>query len=371
MKYLREFSRVFVGLVFIFSGFVKGVDPLGTAYRIEDYFIAYQTDWAIPLALLLSILLCTFEFSLGVLLLFKVRMKLTSWLLLLIMLFFTVVTFFDALYNPVPDCGCFGDALKMTNWQTFGKNILLMVFTLIIFVDRKQNKQFWGNVPEITIAGITALGFVWFSLWNYNNLPLIDFLPWKTGKRVIVENPQPVKIYLTFENSKTGEKKEYLSPNYPYADSLWLTQWKYTSQRVEDPNQLPGIDLAVFDETGNVITDQFLANPDFQFIVVSYDLAIVKPGSFDKISDLYPKIDSLGYSMIGLTATLPEEFEKYKSLVGESLQFYSADDVALKMMIRSNPGLLLLRNGQIIGKWHYRNVPDFETLNREFLTAGK
>ena len=370
MRYLREISRILVGVVFVFSGFVKGVDPLGTAYRIEDYFIAYQMEWALPIALLLSVILCTFEFSLGVLLIVNVRMKLISWLLLGVMSYFTILTFFDAIYNPVPDCGCFGDAIIMTNWQTFGKNIVLMFFTLIIFIQRNSFKKLWGNVPEISIAGITFLGFVWFSMWNYSNLPIIDFLPWKTGKRVIVENPQPVRIFLTFENIATGEQKEYLSPDYPYSDSLWLAQWKYLSQRVEDPNQLPGIDLAVFDEAGNMITDQFLANPDFQFLVISYDLQKAKPESFIRINNLYPKIDSLGYSMIGLTATLPENVQSIKGLFHEYMEFYSADDIALKMMIRSNPGLMLLKNGQILGKWHYRNVPDFETLWNEYLSKG-
>ena len=139
-KIFTLISRLLVGCVFVFSGFVKGIDPLGTAYRIEDYFIAFGTQWAIPLALYLSVFLCTVEFSIGILLLLNVRIKEVAWLLLLMMLFFTCTTFYDALYNPVPDCGCFGDAIKLTNWQTFLKNIVLMVFVLTIFLNRKKIK---------------------------------------------------------------------------------------------------------------------------------------------------------------------------------------------------------------------------------------
>jgi uncharacterized membrane protein YphA (DoxX/SURF4 family) len=175
MKFVRNFSRVFVGLVFIFSGFVKGVDPLGFAYKIDDYFIAYGMQWAEPLSTTLSVLLCAFEFSLGVLLVLNVKPKLIAWLTLLIMVYFTGLTFYDALYNPVPDCGCFGDAIKLTNWQTFYKNIVLILFALLVFLQRKKFKSPYSQGVGLFLLLLVPLTFIWFSAYNYRNLPMIDF----------------------------------------------------------------------------------------------------------------------------------------------------------------------------------------------------
>jgi len=136
MKFIRNFSRLLVGAIFIFSGIVKGVDPLGTAYRIEDYFIAYGIEWAIPLSLFLSVFLCTLEFMLGISLLFNAWVRRTAWLLFPLMIFFTLLTMVDAIWEPVPNCGCFGDAIKLTNLETFYKNVVLIVFTAIIFYGR-------------------------------------------------------------------------------------------------------------------------------------------------------------------------------------------------------------------------------------------
>ena len=148
MKFLRILSRYIVGIVFIFSSFVKGLDPMGTMFKIEDYFIAYGTEWAMPFALFLTVVLCTAEFVVGILLVLNVRIRIVSWLLLIMMLGFTAMTFYDALYEPVPDCGCFGDAIIMTNWQTFYKNVVLMVFTLIILFTGRLAKPAWRPSVE-------------------------------------------------------------------------------------------------------------------------------------------------------------------------------------------------------------------------------
>ena len=161
MRFLRNFSRILVGLVFVFSSFSKGIDPMGFAFKIEDYFLAYGTGWAVPLAIYLSIALCTLEFLLGMALLFNLRLKHLAWPLLALMIFFTIFTFFDAVYNPVPDCGCFGDVVKITNWQTFFKNVVLVFFVTLIFADRNQYKSFLPAKREyialILIAGVFAV----------------------------------------------------------------------------------------------------------------------------------------------------------------------------------------------------------------------
>ena len=174
-------SQILLGLLFIFSGIVKGVDPLGTAYRVEDYFVAFGTDWMIPASLVLSFLLNASEFVLGALLLANVKPKLTAWLTLLMMGFFTLTTLNDAFNNPVPDCGCFGDAIIMSNWQTFYKNLAINVFVLIIFLEKKSIAVFYKNRTEWVLAFSFIILFLGFQYFNYRSLPMIDFMPWKLG----------------------------------------------------------------------------------------------------------------------------------------------------------------------------------------------
>lgn len=369
MKFLRNFSRLLVGIVFIFSGIVKGVDPLGTAYRIEDYFIAYGTEWAIPLALFLSISLCTLEFVLGISLLFNAWIKRTAWLLFPLMVFFTLLTLVDALWTPVPDCGCFGDAIKLTNWETFYKNIVLIILSALIFRYRKRYQP-----PRLTGYGfivllLFTLGFAWFSKFNYDHLPVLDFRDWKVGKDMIPEGSGEAKVYLLFRNAETGEEKEYLSPDYPWQDSVWMSKWEFVDQRMDDSEVLRAHELIIEDSLGNDLTETFIGNPDLQFLVISYDLWKSDMDAFRQLNDLYRELDSDGLSMIAITSTLPEDVATFKETAGldRHFDFYYGDDVVLKSMVRANPGLMLLKDGVVLAKWHYNDLPAYDELRQEFM----
>lgn len=362
-------SRWLIGLLFLFSGFVKGVDPLGTAYRVEDYFIAFGADWMLPSALFFAFVLITVELLLGGMLVLNIKPKLTAWLVLLMMAFFTLTTLNDALYNPVPDCGCFGDALIMSNWQTLYKNLVINVFVLILIFNLENLRASYRNSTEWTLSFALIALFVGFQYLNVINLPMVDFRAWKIGNRLFAENPQPVKYYLSYKNKKTGEIKEYLSPDYPYNDPEWVENWEFVSQRVEDPNRIPGINLAIIDFAGDDVTNDYLKNPDYQFLVVAWDLASTDAGSFQKIAKLYEKANAAGYSFIVLTATLPQKIQYFleRENLSFAIPFFNADDIALKTMIRSNPGLVLIKNGEVINKWHYNFLPDWEDLESEYL----
>lgn len=367
MKIVRTIFRILVGLVFIFSGFVKGIDPLGTVYRMNDYFIAFGTTWAMPLSLTLTIFLCTLEFVIGTSLIFNLYIKGTSWLLLPMMTFFTILTFFDALYNLVPDCGCFGDAIKLTNTQTFIKNLVLMGFVVPIFMWRKKFKPSLKRWSQFALIGFFSIAFAGMSVYSFRHLPFIDFMDWKIGNNVNKTDTKPVQFYVTYKNSQTGETKEFLAPNYPWNDSVWMSQWVFVSQRTADDGTPSAVMLQLEDETGADNTAAILGIPDFNFIVVTYDLATADQESLKKLEKLYQKVSEQGYSFIAITSTLSEEVNAYRTKNNMNIPFYYADDVVLKTMVRSNPGLILINKGVVVNKWAWRDLPDFDELNRNYL----
>ncbi len=367
MKIFAFISRILVGLVFVFSGFVKGVDPLGTAYRMEDYFHAFGTPWADPLALLLSITLCAVEFTFGIALLLNLRLKALAWPLLLLMVFFTGLTLNDAIFNPVPDCGCFGDAIKLTNWETFYKNVVLMVFVLIIFFYRKKFVPWLTPRAGAIAVAVFFAAFTLFSVYQYRHLPMIDFLGWKKGADLVPDNPGKSKVYLTYRSRVTGEEKEYLSPNYPWNDSAWVAEYEFVEQRVDDSEVIRGHSLQIFDAEGADLTELIVPNPDFQFIVAAYSLDMSSRRGLERVRELFDAVSREdGYSFVLLTGSLEDEIREARAVLGDDLEIYNADDVELKMMVRANPGLILLRDGIVLGKWHWRDIPDYADLKKEF-----
>ncbi|MFZ4521889.1 MAG: BT_3928 family protein [Bacteroidales bacterium] len=371
MKILRTVFRILVGLVFVYSGFVKGIDPLGTVYRMEDYFIAFNIPMFIPLSIYLTVFLCTLEFLLGISMLFNIWIRKTVWLLVPMMLFFTILTFFDAVYNIVPDCGCFGDALKITNVQTFLKNIVLMGLVLPIFAWRKKYRSLLPSAGDISVLLLTIVSFSAMSIFCYRHLPLKDFMGWKVGNQVNKKATLPVTFYVTYKNKKTGEEKEYVSPNYPWNDSVWLADWIFTNQRVVDPNKDQGLVLRVEDQHGTDYTSSVLDNPDYQFILVAYNLQETHPEGFLRILPLYKKATLDGYSFICLTNSLPSEIKKFRMNHGTAFDYYNSDDVVLKTMVRSNPGLILMKNGIVLGKWGFRDFPSYDEVKATFMNNPK
>ena len=362
-RVISNISRWIVGIVFIFSGFVKGVDPLGTAYRIEDYFIAYGTEWASFLSLGLSVLLSVTEFVIGIALISGMRMQFVAKALLLIMIFFTGLTFYDALYEPVPDCGCFGDATKLTNWETFYKNLVLMVFVLLIYANRKKFTLSISKSFQTFLLVVYFLGFGYFSFYNYYHLPMMDFRAWKVGKQMNPEGEQETLVYLTYRNMETGEKEEFLSPNYPWNDSTWLANWEFVDQRTEVVGDLPDHGLFAEDEEGNDMTSVVLDSPDL-LLFVAYDLSKVPQKVFDKIALIDEFASSKGNGIVWLTSSLPEEVSALSEQYPTLYEVYYADDIVLKTMVRSNPGLIWMDEGVVKKKWHHSDFPQGNELEQ-------
>ncbi len=370
MKIAHFISRIIIGLVFMFSGFVKGIDPLGFAYRLEDYFQVWGTEWMMPAAVAISILLSAMEFVLGFVILFNFKPKVSSWLLLGVMAFFTCLTFYDALENPVPDCGCFGDAIKLTNWQTFLKNVVLLVPTLILFSWRKNVADRYSNIKAYGIAGVVTALFIALCVYCYLHLPIIDFMDWKKGNKMYIEaeSALPVKYYVTYRNKETAEEKEFLLPNYPFNDSVWMSQWEFVNQRVDDPNVRYGADLQIVDLEGNDVTDLIIKTPGNNFILVAWDIEKANKQSLIDM-DLFARQSIRdGYNFVVLTSSLPEEIDKISTELGLGLMFFQADDIILKTMIRANPGLILMKDGVVVDKWSHLDFMEYRDFKNKMLT---
>jgi uncharacterized membrane protein YphA (DoxX/SURF4 family) len=370
MRIVRVISRILVGIIFIFSGFVKGQDPMGFMFKLEDYFIAYGWDWAMPFALTLAVILCTIEFSIGTALLLNLWPRLAGWGLLAIMTAFLILTFLSALNNPVPDCGCFGDAIHLTNWQTFFKNLFLMIPTLAILRTIKMSKPLFSSRAQSIVLCVIFLLFGSFTVYSYNRLPYFDFMDWKEGRDVTPAGAGQAVTYLIYTNTATGETTELLSKDLPWQDSVWMSQWEFSTIRVDDSMVRKGHDLLIYDSTGTDVTTGFIDHSSFQFLLISYDLNTANIKALEEMSAFYQEAAQEGYSFVLLTGTLLTEATGLIRRLELPYEIYNADDITLKTMIRSNPGLILMKDGLIMEKWQYHCFPDFKAAREEYLLNG-
>lgn len=361
-KLLVIISRWITGLVFIFSGIVKGVDPLGTAYKLQDYFAAYNMEWADGLSLFLSISLCSLEFVVGTALIFNLWPKLTTRLLAVIMVFFTLLTFYDAIFAPVPDCGCFGDAIKLSNWQTFYKNLVLMIFVVLLLRQQYPRMKISQVKRHLLVLLIVAIAFVSFSWYNYQHLPMMDFRPWKIGNDMLGDQNAETKVFLTYRHKLSGEIKEYVSPNYPWNDSVWLANWEFVDQKFVSDAPLVAHNLRAEDMAGNDFTSALLGGNNM-FLLISYDLHDISGGSLRHLQEFTKLLEKNKLEAAVITASLADDAEQFLLKNHLNLSVYFADETVLKTMIRSNPGLVLMHNGLVKGKWHHNDFPDEAALN--------
>jgi uncharacterized membrane protein YphA (DoxX/SURF4 family) len=349
--------RIILGLTFIFSSTMKGIDPTGTAYRVEDYLDAYNLVWLHGSELYLSFFLIVVEFVLGVALVFKLYIRLAALGALLIMAIFTVLTYFDATYNLVPDCGCFGDAVKLGAWETFYKNIFLIILAIVLFFKRNSIKSKVPNWLQTVLLIVFTVGYLYFTLYNYNHLPMVDFRDWKVGRDMKTTGLENKKTYVTYKNKETGETKEYLAPDYPWNDSVWMAKWEFVGQRIDESGAIVPHNLFIQDYEGNNVTREIIENPDYQLILISFDIEAANPEGFIKAAALSEQAEKHMVSFALISSSGQEEIEKFKEVYHIYYPSYLADDTELKAMIRSNPGLILLLNGVVMNKWHFNDFP--------------
>lgn len=358
MNILRFVSRIIIGLVFIFSGVVKAIDPLGSAYKFHDYFQAFNLGFLNNLSLPLAILLCTAEFISGFSVLTGFRQKTGMWVVLILLAIFTPLTFILALTNPVSDCGCFGDAIHLTNWQTFGKNIVLVLFLIALFTGKNQIRNIFSKITEWVIILSVSILFIGFSLVNLRYLPMIDFLPYKTGvkiadKMIIPEGAAPDLYSTTFIYEKDGVRKDFKINNYPADDSTW----KFIDQKsvlIKEGYKPPIHDFSISSLNGDDLTQRVLSYQGYSVLMISKKLSEAGQKSLAKGFKIGKFCIANGIDFYILTSSGKDEIRSYDN----GLIFCSTDETTLKTMIRADPGFILLKNGTISGKWSLANVPE-------------
>jgi len=367
-KITVEISRVILGVVFVFSGFVKAVDPWGGAYKILEYFSTFEfTDlnhFAIPLSFIQAIV----EFGVGYCLLLGIYRRNSSILVFIIMLFMTPLTLYLAIANPVSDCGCFGDALVITNWQTFYKNIFLLIAAVIVLLNFRLMTPFFTRKGYFSAALWGVIFITGVSFYCYYYLPVYDFRPYKIGvnipqKMIVPENAEHAVYEVKLIYSKDGKQKEFTMDNYPKNDTTW-TFVNSESRLIKKGYQPPIHDFTITSAEGADLTEKVLSNPSYTFLLIARKLNEAGDTNVDKINDIYDFSKSMKYGFYALTASLPDEIQSWTVNTGAEYPFYMMDDTTLKTIIRSNPGLLLIKGGTIIGKWPNTRLPKINEMKK-------
>ncbi len=362
-------GRLLLATTFIFSGYVKAIDPLGTQYKITDYLQVFGLGSVIPdwMTLVTSIALSTLEFSIGIFLLFAIRRRLISKILLLVMVFMTLITLWIAFANPVKDCGCFGDVIKLTNTQTLGKNIILLAIAIGLWRKPQSMVRFISKPTQWIVINYTVLFAVASSLWSLWHLPLFDFRPYHIGANIkkdmeIPKDAKQPQFETTFILEKNGQQKEFSIDNYP--DSTWKFIDSKTTQTEE--GYVPPIhDFSIEDrKTGEDITQEVLQDKGYTFLLISPSLANADDSNFGTIDQIYEYAQDQGYRFICLTASSDKDIAKWQDMTGAEYPFYTTDATTLKTIIRSNPGLVLLHDGTIIHKWSHNDLPTEEAFSQ-------
>ena len=362
-KIAVNICRALIALTFVFSGFVKAVDPIGTQYKIHDYLSAWgldawNADW---LTLTASIALSTAEFFIGMMLLFAIQRRVVSRLALMLMTAMTILTLWIYISDPVSDCGCFGDAITLTNGQTLAKNIVLTAAAIIMAIWPLEMARLIRKNTQWIVINYTVVFILAVSGYSLYYLPQFDFRPYHVGADIkkgmeIPEGAEQPEFVTTFILEKDGQRKEFSLEEYP--DSTWTFIDSRTVQTKK--GYVPPIhdfSITTVDE-GEDITEEIVADKGYSLLLVSPHLEQADDIHFDEINRLYDYTKQHGYRFLCLTASTEEAIGRWKDRTGAEYQFANTDETTLKTIIRSNPGLVLLHNGSIKGKWSHNALPD-------------
>jgi len=376
-----NFCRVFVGLLFIASGLIKANDPMGFGYKLQEYFdvfhIAFLGDFATGIAMLL----CIVEIVLGALLLCGFWPKKVTMALLVTIIFFTFLTFVSAFFKVVTSCGCFGDAIPLTPWQSFGKDVVLLLMIVYLYLQRDRISALTSSAALRTaiLVCVTVLS-LGFTLYTYYALPIVDFLPYKVGNNVpaLMKLPAGQKgdeyeILYQLKHKSTGETKSmndklYLKSGI-WEDGNWEIVGDPERRLVKKGYDIKIKDLNISDASGTDYTKELIENPYYNLVVVAYDLRKTDTAAFGRINALALKAaEEFNVRTVMLTSNAAQDAQSFSERNKLFIEIFYADAVPLKSMVRSSPGLLLFKNGVVVDKWSAAFLPDFETLNEKYFS---
>jgi uncharacterized membrane protein YphA (DoxX/SURF4 family) len=370
MKILAQISRILVGVLFIISGFIKANDPLGFSYKLDEYFGVFHMPWLTHISLFMAIVICAFEIGLGVALLLGAKMRFTAWSLLLMIIFFTFLTFWSWKFDVVKDCGCFGDALHLEPFQSFMKDVVLFILILFIFIGKDEIKPLFGDRASTIFAyGGFAASFL-FSVYCYLHLPVIDFRPYAIGKNIsegmrLPDNAVKDSVVMVFTYEKDGKKQEFTTEQLKNIDDTW--KFVDRKDKVIREGDKPAIhDFTINSADGTDVTKDVL-NMKNVFLLVSYDINHANEKVQGKINDFVALCQKDGIEFIGMTSSSPKEVEDFRHRNNSMFQYYYTDMTTLKTMIRSNPGLMLVQNGTVKAMWHYNDWPSYDEAKKLLL----
>ena len=360
--------RLILAATFIFSGYVKAIDPLGTQYKIQDYLVAlglqaYAPDW---LTLTTSMALSTLEFSIGIFMLFAIRRRLTSRIILIFMSVMTLITVWLVIANPIKHCGCFGDAIKLTNSETLLKNIVMLTCSIVVAIDPLKMVRFISKSNQWIVINYTIIFILISSTLSLYTLPEFDFRPYHIGASIrhgmeMPKGAKQPKFETTFVMRKNGVQKEFTIDNYP--DSTWSFVDSKTVQTEE--GYVPPIhDFSIErNDNGEDITQQVLNDKGYTFLLISPHLENADDINFGDIDQIYEYAQQQKIPFYCLTASAEEGIQKWQDITGAEYPFCTTDETTLKTIIRSNPGLLLIKDGMVIQKWSHNELPQENELN--------
>ena len=362
---MRHFTRLcwaLLGIVFIFSGFTKLNDPVGTAYKLEEYFEVFAIDvpalsglfeWLKGSSRFLSVGLSALEVVLGVALLLRWYLRQTLYALLALLVFFAFLTFYSAFFKRVTDCGCFGDFIKLTPWTSFSKDLLLLgLWAVVFFNQRFLRHSYVRGTPGLMVMTFATALAIGVGVRALGHLPYFDFLPYKVGNNIgqLMKPAEAPRYHYTFaRNGQTMEAEQFPAD----------TTWKYQAMTVLNPGKSTPVitDFVVSDPEGNNVTKQVLTGNKLILIVQNTNKA--DRDRFGQLNALFAaaarsrkKID-----VLTITSTSAGKFDSFRHDVNLATPFYFADATVLKSVIRSNPGLLVLKNGTVMAKYHYHDIP--------------
>jgi uncharacterized membrane protein YphA (DoxX/SURF4 family)/peroxiredoxin len=369
MKYLLWLLRIVVGVLFIFSGLIKANDPLGLSYKMDEFFEVWHMYWMMPYSLALSITMIAFEIIAGMALLVGYGFRIFSFLLLLLTTFFTFLTAYVYLTDKIKECGCFGDCIKISNAETFWKDVILLVFVLILFVYRKRIKPVFSGYPSTAILILTtffAFGMQW---WVLEHLPFYDCLPYKVGANLWTKTQLPpdaepavYETILTYE--KDGVQQDFTMDNYPWQD----TNWKYVDTKTrlvkEATGEIEIKDFTIRDYDGNDHTENILRADGYVFLLFVRNTDKARTDNLDRLKNLADQAEALGIPTYILSSDNQERttaFLHQHNLM--KFPVFAVDGTASKTGMRTNPGLMLLHDGTVQHKWSFRDYPAGVTIN--------